>query len=366
MNQMKVAVRVDQSPEIGSGHFQRCLTLAVGLSELGGDVTFFCRKVNAPSRHLLESKGFEVTELSSKAKEQNDIVLADNPYQSWLGVSEDMDADDCIGEMSQRNYELLIVDHYALGEIWERRLKPYCQTIIVLDDLASRRHACEILIDQTHARDPQNYSGLVPDNCIILAGAEFSLLRREFLQYRRASLLRRRSLRKGNLLISFGGSDLDNVTVAVLTSAKAWIQKNQMAVTVVLGAHAPHAHKVRDYCSGQGYSFVEGTNQMAELMASSDLCIGGAGTSTWERFCLGLPSIVMKLADNQSTIIDNLTRQNLLLLLDGADIANNLEAMEPKLTDDALAANGQRISALVDGCGVGRVIDLIKAKIDAA
>ena len=363
---MKVAVRVDQSSEIGSGHLQRCLTLALGLSELGGEITFYCRKVSAPDRHLLESRGFEVKELKSKKQKQSDRGLEDNPYQSWLGVSEEEDADDCVGSMSQGNHELVIVDHYALGEKWERRLIPHCQTIVVLDDLANRRHACDILVDQTYARNPQNYLGLVPDNCTVVAGSQFSVLRQEFLKHRHESLLRRRSLYKGNLLISFGGSDLDNVTIAVLASAKRWIQKNQMAVTVVLGANAPHADEVRAFCSSQGYSFVEGTNRMAELMASNDLCIGGAGTSTWERFCLGLPSIAVKTADNQSTVIDNLTRENLLWRLDSVDIANNLDAIGLRLTDDALATNGQRISKLVDGYGVRRVIDLIRARIDAA
>ena len=182
---MKVAVRVDQSSEIGSGHLQRCLTLALGLSELGGEITFYCRKVSAPYRHLLESRGFEVKELKSKKQKQSDRGLEDNPYQSWLGVSEEEDADDCVGSMSQGNHELVIVDHYALGEKWERRLIPHCQTIVVLDDLANRRHACDILVDQTYARNPQNYLGLVPDNCTVVAGSQFSMLRQEFLKQAR-------------------------------------------------------------------------------------------------------------------------------------------------------------------------------------
>jgi UDP-2,4-diacetamido-2,4,6-trideoxy-beta-L-altropyranose hydrolase len=172
---------------------------------------------------------------------------------------------------------------------------------MVIDDLANRKHCCEVLLDQTCNRDPKDYVSLVSEATNLLVGAQYMLIRPEFVEWRQISLSRRRSSGIKQLLISMGGVDAQNITGKVLHLLKQGFLPPDIKIIVVLGPTSPWLTAVQEEIQRlkNPVEIVVNPKNMAEIMANSDLAIGAAGTSAWERCCLGLPSIIIILAENQ-------------------------------------------------------------------
>jgi UDP-2,4-diacetamido-2,4,6-trideoxy-beta-L-altropyranose hydrolase len=168
----------------------------------------------------------------------------------------------------------------------------------VIDDLADRRHDCDILLDQNYCDNLEDrYENLLPDHCLRLLGPKYVLLRPEFLLERRR--LRKCDVNVRQMMIFFGGSDPSNETGKALQAIQL-LGKTDIAVDVVVGAGNPHQDQIRQLCSRiPGACFHCQVDNMAELMAGADLAIGAGGTAMWERCYLGLPSLVVVVADNQ-------------------------------------------------------------------
>jgi UDP-2,4-diacetamido-2,4,6-trideoxy-beta-L-altropyranose hydrolase/UDP-4-amino-4,6-dideoxy-N-acetyl-beta-L-altrosamine N-acetyltransferase len=310
---MKVIIRVDASLKMGTGHVMRCLTLAKVLKENGGDVEFICRKHEGNLIDKIRSSGLVVHELEV-CKE---IEFGNKSAHShWLGATQQQDADDCIDIFKAKNIDWLVVDHYSLDEQWQKRLKPYCKKLMVIDDLADRKHQCDILLDQTFGRQQEDYSGRVPEGCELLLGSEYALLRPEFAKWRTYSLARRSKPEFKQLLVNMGGVDVDNITEKVLDELKISNLPNDLHITVVMGGAAPYLENVKSKaitlpCKTEVKVDV---GNMAEIMANSDIAIGAAGSTTWERCCLGLPTIQIVIAKNQQFLAETLACRNIVKL----------------------------------------------------
>lgn len=184
--------RADASSLIGSGHVMRCLTLAHRLrKEQDAKVVFIMRKLSGNLIDVVRKQGFDVLVLPPA---DHDYELED--YGLWLTVPMKLDAQQTIEVLQhylQENgcdvVDRLIVDSYALDEQWELMLRPYCREIMVIDDLANRRHDCDILLDQNfYLNKDVRYAGLVPENCKMLLGPEHALLREEFYEAKKISV----------------------------------------------------------------------------------------------------------------------------------------------------------------------------------
>ena len=310
---MKVAFRVDASLNMGTGHVMRCLTLAQVLKENGANVEFICRKHEGNLIVKIRSSGFVVHELKVFEETEVDTKLA---HSHWLGATQQQDADDCIEILKAEKSDWLIVDHYALDEEWQKKLKPYYEKLMVIDDLADRKHQCDILLDQTFGRQKKDYSALTPEDCKLLLGSQYALLRPEFAKWRAYSLKRRNNPKFKRLLVNMGGVDVDNITESVLDELKICNLPSDLKITVVMGGLAPHIESVKSKAITLPYKteVKVDVGNMAEIMANSDIAIGAAGSTTWERCCLGLPTIQIVTAKNQQFSAETLARQNIVKL----------------------------------------------------
>ena len=202
---MKIAFRVDASIEIGTGHVMRCLTLADALKEQGAECHFICREHLGHLNALIIERGHIVYPLpyieQYKQSEHNNKA-EELAHSSWLGVTQAEDFAACSLLLKSLQPEWLIVDHYAIDERWHKELRPYCQKIMVIDDLADRKHDCDLLLDQTFGRNSDDYQSFVPEYCQVLCGAEYALLRPEFAEWRAYSLKRRENGQLNHLLIN--------------------------------------------------------------------------------------------------------------------------------------------------------------------
>ncbi|HUE91256.1 UDP-2,4-diacetamido-2,4,6-trideoxy-beta-L-altropyranose hydrolase [Pseudomonas sp.] len=293
-----VFFRVDASLLIGSGHVMRCLTLATVLREQGLDCRFICREHAGNLIEAIREQGFVVELLSVQVVS---VPPVHPTHVAWLGATQVEDAAICAVLLQAQRVDLLVVDHYALDYQWEAIMRPYCQCLLVIDDLADREHDCDVLLDQNLGRQAADYAALVPPHCRMFIGTAYALLRPEFSQWRAASLQRRISVPLRRLLISMGGADKDNVTSQILRALQGCALPAGCNIEVILGSQSPWLEAVRTEAQLLPWviEVVQGVNDMAERMSAADLAIGAAGSTSWERCCLGLPALLLVIAANQ-------------------------------------------------------------------
>jgi UDP-2,4-diacetamido-2,4,6-trideoxy-beta-L-altropyranose hydrolase len=350
---MKVIFRVDASLQMGTGHVMRCLTLAQVLKENGADAEFICRKHKGNLIDKIRLSGFNVHELEVFEETEVDNKLA---HSHWLGATQQQDADDCINMFKAEKLDWLIVDHYALDEQWQKRFKPYCEKLVVIDDLADRKHQCDILLDQTFGRQQEDYLTLTPKDCQLLLGSQYALLRPEFSEWREFSLERRSKPEFKQLLINMGGVDVDNVTEKILDRLELCNLSNDMSITVVMGGSAPYLESVKSKSITLPYKteVKVDVGNMAELMANADIAIGASGATTWERCCLGLPTIQLITAYNQEFIASKLNKINAIKLVEIDDVVENLENFQ-----HWMKSTGESASKVTNGSGIKNFLEYL-------
>jgi len=314
---MNITFRTDSSLQIGSGHIMRCLTLADELRQRGAEVTFVCREYPGNMIGLIETKGYPVVRLA-QAEAEYAAAPDDLTHAAWLGVPWQQDASDTITAVRDARPQWLIIDHYALDHRWEELLRPHVGKIMVIDDLADRAHDCELLLDQNFGRTADAYGSLVPEGCNLLLGAQYALLRPEFAVLREYSLNRRKNPSFNQLLVTMGGVDKDNVTGDILNALKDCELPDNCRIKVVMGPTAPWLDSVSQQAKCLPWDVEVKINvaDMARIMAESDLAIGAAGGTSWERCCLGLPTIMLVIARNQEIAARQLEQVGAAILLD--------------------------------------------------
>lgn len=366
MEKLQVIFRVDASLEIGTGHVMRCLTLANLLSRKGVDCFFVCRMHVGNMINVIRRHGYFVYTLQSAINEgslgedNNEKKLT---HAHWLDVNWRKDATETIGIIGGKVFDWLVVDHYALDIRWEKLLRPFCVKLLVIDDLADRSHECDVLLDQNLGRSPIEYSNLVDIKCKKLIGPSFALLRPEFANRRASSnrIQTQNSIR--NILISLGGVDKDNISGAVLNALRSCELPNEVCLTVVLGEKAPWLESLRKQSLTMPWStrILHDVKDMASLMDEADLAIGAAGGSAWERCCMGLPTILVVLAENQK-------RGALALELSGAAVllSDVFEISELLKKQISLLKLGRQLKfmsnaaeSICDGLGANRVASVM-------
>lgn len=352
-----IVFRTDSSLLIGSGHVMRCLTLADELSRRGGEVMFICREHAGHLIGLIEGKGYTVARLL-RPEGECAATPEDVAHQSWLGVSWQEDAADTIAALGGMRPQWLIVDHYALDCRWEETLRLHTGKILVIDDLADRLHECDMLLDQNLYRAIEaRYDGLVPVRCQRLLGPKYALLRPEFAVARKD--LRERFGEIRRVLVFFGGVDPTNETEKALQALKGMTGR-QFEVDVVVGAANLNSERIQQICAAnRGFHYRCQVNNVAELMAMADLAVGAGGTATWERCAMGLPSLVMSVADNQVELAETGAEHGLFLYLGKARDVSSDVIMKALELFFASPVNLRHYAAssvgLVDAKGAGRV-----------
>lgn len=300
---MLAVIRADASTSIGSGHVMRCLTLAHRLKkEKNAKVVFVMRVLPGNLIGVVEKQGFEVLKLLP-ANQKYSL----NGYGLWLTVPMEVDARQTIDLLQPYLREhgcdvvdRLIVDSYALDEQWELMLRPYCREIMVIDDLANRRHDCDILLDQNfYLNKDVRYAGLVPEHCKMLLGPEHALLREEF--YEAKKHLRKRDCTIKNILVFYGGSDLTNETEkAIKALVQLYDEGYNFTADIITGVSNFRREKIEKICSKYHFfHYYCQVSNIAEFMNKADLMLGAGGSTTWERLYMELPALVTAVAENQ-------------------------------------------------------------------
>lgn len=342
-----VVFRADASTDLGGGHVMRCLTLVGALVDKGWDVGF---AVNAEAPSVVPS-----------LTETVDSILV-------LG---EVDGITALRERWPDGVALLIVDHYGLDSVFEQRCRPWAATILAIDDLADRPHRADLLLDQTHGREEACYRALTGPDCTLLLGTRFALLRPQFQEHRRRALARREGAAPaGRLLISFGATGSGGVAgMALQAVARAC---PELSVDVVVGSSSRHWDEICRLAAALSPAVtVHGAvDDMASLMADADFALGAAGGTSWERCCLGLPTLVVVTAENQRQIARALAAAGAVELVGNAGevTVDALAARIAALRDDAprRRAMAHAAAAICDGNGAARVAEVLLREVVAS
>lgn len=337
-NQLAV-FRCDASPRMGGGHVIRCLTLGHALHQLNWQILF--------------------------AVSPGTLITLPQLSQSGMAFVEVGSSPDAFKAAAPNGCDLAIFDHYEWAAEQHRPCRGWAKQILVIDDLANRAYDADFLLDQTLGRKPEDYQDLVPNACRILAGAHYALLRPEFAQLKEAAYARHSSSRPlKRILISMGMMDADNLTQRALDGLAQL--EIPFEVDLVLTKNAPHFASISKFSKASALNIVvhDDGADMGQLMAVADLSIGASGVTALERCCLGLPSIVIVLADNQSQIAKNLHDTGASINLGWHETVSPddiKKAIQSLLSDEPLYMHMvDKSTSLCDGTGTNRIISELR------
>ena len=169
---------------------------------------------------------------------------------------------------------------------------------MVIDGLANRCHNCEILLDYTYSlKGKRRWNNLINSDCKLLFGTKYTLLRSEFVLAKK-NLMKRNGVIK-RILISFGGSDKINLTGEVLDALDS-LNRDDIFTDIVIAKNNPNISKIKKKLKQKAnFQLHIQTRNIAKLMNKADISIGAGGTMIWERCYLGLPSLIISIANNQ-------------------------------------------------------------------
>lgn len=351
---MNIAFRVDASLQIGSGHVMRCLTLANALRDKRAGCAFVCRAHDGHLAERIEAMGHQVYLLP----QPDGVSLPDtlSIYEQWLGCSWQQDAEQTRKPLGN-GYDWLVVDHYGLDARWETAMREITKRILAIDDLANRPHDCELLLDQNLiANRFDRYDDLLPNNCARLLGTEYALLQPQYSELHPRTPPRSEPVQR--IFVYFGGSDNFNLTARTL-AAFLDLNRTDIALDVVTNPAGPHAAEIRRLVQAHDNIVLhDPMPSLAPLMLKADMAVGAGGATSWERCCLGLPTLVVTIADNQKPIAEELARLGVVNWVghrDGVTQEMLSAAMTGYLQDGQTAARSRRCMELVDGTGTGKV-----------
>ena len=351
---MKLVFRVDASTQIGTGHVMRCLALAQAWQDAGGQPIFVMTTEAQALKSRLRSEGMEVINLSVQMGSAEDAketaTLAQHLGATWV-----------------------VVDGYHFGAEYQQIIKNFGLNLLFFDDYGHAAHYyADIVLNQNISASESLYANREPYTQLLL-GTRYALLRREFWQWR--EWRREMPTQARKILVTLGGSDPDNVTLKVIQALRL-VEVHGIEAVVVVGGSNPHYEQLQlaTEVSHVPIRLERNAANMPELIAWADVAITGGGSTTWELAFMGLPSLIIVLADNQQAIAEKLGEMGVMVNLgwhEAVSAAKIKEAItslslshtELPITPATRAEMCKRGQELVDGEGTGRVLMHLEGKV---
>lgn len=347
-----VALRVDASQAIGTGHLRRCLSLAQALMAQGAHVCLIVRALDAVAEQVLHKAPCSVHWLAAPTSA---LVACSGddlpPHHTWAGVGWQQDARDTAASLAECQIDWLVVDHYAFDARWHEAMRNTLGScLLVIDDTADRLLAADTVLDHNWDHNhSQKYANRLQHEPLWLTGPRFALLSpayREAPRYVFSPVV-------CSIGIFMGGTDPGGITAQVLAACRHEAGFSGH-IEVVSTATNPHLAALRMACmASPATTLTLDATDLCAFFTRHDLHIGAGGGATWERCCISAPTIALKVADNQSVVVhalDQLGAFRVATLSTLPEVLCTLMA-----SPDARLALSQCAGSLVDGRGAQRV-----------
>jgi UDP-2,4-diacetamido-2,4,6-trideoxy-beta-L-altropyranose hydrolase len=333
-------IRTDANVAIGTGHVMRCMALAQAWCDAGGRAVFAMAQTTPAVEERLRSEGFERALIDVRVGSREDAIetasLASQYIAPWV-----------------------VVDGYEFGAEYQAGLKRHGVRVLFIDDNGNAGpYSADIVLNQNIHASERLYSDREPSTKLLL-GPGFVLLRREFAPWREWK--REIPAIGRRILITMGGSDPDNFAELVLRASRL-VGVERLEIVAVAGGSNPHWESLQNM-AGEGEGLVQvyrDVSDMAELMAWADVAVSAAGTTCWEMCLLGLPALLIAVADNQQALSQELDRLGCAIRLgNGQDLsAERIASQLGRLlnSSETRSSLSQDSRQLVDSKGASRVV----------
>ncbi len=333
-------IRADANTQMGTGHLMRCLALAQAWQEAGGTVQFVVAGITFVLQKRLTTEAITVLQIDTPPGSTNDamqtIEMARKIGATWV-----------------------VVDGYQFGADYQQAIKQADLNLLFIDDYGHANHYyADFVLNQNIYADEALYPGREPYTRLLLV-ADYVLLRREFRLWRDWQRQSRPVARKA--LVTLGGGDPDNQTLKVIR-ALPQVEVDELEGVVVVDAGNPHFHSLQSAVAQSQFNIrlVQNVTNMPELMAWADVAVSAGGSTCWELAFMGLPNLVLVLADNQQPIAEGLNKSGVVINFGRPETVSTTEIAAGLA--HLLSAPGRRAmmseqgQQLVDGMGGRRVV----------
>ena len=340
MGEGTLLIRADANVAMGTGHVMRCLALAQAWQDAGGRATFAMAESTPSLDQRLRDEEVEVERIAAGA-----------------GRAEDAEQTGSI--VGAKNADWVVVDGYQFGSEYQSAIKAAGFKLMFLDDQVHAGPYCaDLVLNQNAGASPGLYAQRAPSTRLLL-GPRYAMLRREFRRWskwqREIPAVARR------VLVTMGGSDPNNVTAKVIAALQE-LSNPSLETVVLVGGSNPHMPLLETLIreGRQPMRLMADASNMSEWMTWADVAVAGAGTTFWEMCFLGLPGILLLLAENQSRVAEAAVKLGIASSMGKAEdvsasaIAGKLAALLGSADDRTSQSNAGR--RLVDGRGAERVV----------
>jgi UDP-2,4-diacetamido-2,4,6-trideoxy-beta-L-altropyranose hydrolase len=334
---------------------KRCLSIAHALKDFGANITFVARDLGVDIRALTLAEGFDCQILPAPQSSYDgaEELVA---HAIWAGVSWLQDVEQTFEALASEPIDMLLVDHYAFDNRWHERARQLIECrVAAIDDLADRPLDVDLVVDHNFAIDHQaKYAGLLKPGTRILGGPRFALLGPCYVSAPKYSP--RNNVE--SIGISMGGVDAANLSVLALTACRHEAEFRG-PIEVATTRNNPNLEILRKVATQDSAAVVTlDQPDLAPFFARHDMQIGAGGGSTWERCCIGVPTLAVIAAENQRQVLFPLDDMKVLRAVrevppSARTIGNELRSMISNFSvRSSLASTARR---LVDGLGAKRV-----------
>jgi len=338
-------IRADADTHMGTGHVMRCIALAQAWQDSGGQVFFITACESDGLLQRLSNEGFQVVTLGQSYPDPAD----------WEATSQVLGA---------HPDAWVVLDGYHFDEAYQKQVKKAGHRLLVIDDMAHLEHYCaDIVLNQNLHAEQLNYS--CEPYTQLLLGTQYAVLRREFLKWRNWKREIPEVARK--VLVTLGGGDPDNVTFKVIRAINR-LELEDLEVKVVIGPSNPHMASLKEAVHHSPFTIhlLASVENMAELMAWADVAISGGGSTCWEMAFMGLPNLVVVLADNQWPVAEQLDTAGAAVNLGWFENLSSSQIVQTLArllkSSDRWAEMAQRGRGVVDGEGNARILTRLRGQ----
>ena len=285
---MIIIFRVDSSNIIGGGHLTRCINIANQLKKRKVNSIFLCQDLPG-----LDIKLLKIHNLKYKLLPENKDFKKDAKETIKFLIEESL------------NPDCLVIDHYEIDIKWEKKVKQYTKKLLIIDDLANKKHFCDVLINQVFGVKSSSYKNLINDSCKLFLGSEYIMLRPEFQKVRKNLINKVKPFEVKDIHLFFSSNDKNGLTIKYSNLLLDNFPGINLHISV--GNNFIQLNELRLLgLKNKRINWEQNNLNIEKQMAKCQIAIGTPGMITWERACLGIPSIQLGIKDFQNEILDDL------------------------------------------------------------